>query len=592
MDSDTFHIWWRGKMSPRKEFMMETLSVGRKIIVSILTMIVWIYGTQGNLSYGQATASTVQLLPTSVTSPAAGEKLTLSLNVVGGTSVAGYEAAIEFDTSALRHVESEIGDYLPTGAFFVPPVVAGNLVKLAATSLAGESNGGGTLATITFEVRAVKASTLTLSNVLLADSEGVTSRPQVEGAQITEAEAPTPPPETYDYIQGPWLWMIAEGSDIDTDYLKLLSDGEINEVMVSREGIIEGETLGELQWTRERIQPSTHCGFFLCASNNVQHVVNAAGLSSVQNLGHHTAYAFINIVSPRDQNTVRMGVGSDDAVKIWLNGTMVHRKRTSRRTTGIQDRFDTNLKAGDNLLLVKVSEYSGNWGLFFKIYLDGADFTTSTAVRGFATNNSAAADVNEDGKVDIHDLILVIRSLGATAPINPRVDVNADGSVNKSDLLIIVENLDGSAIAAAPAAMLATLDPATLRAWIDVLLAEADDSLAYRKTLAILQGLLATVFPQETKLLANYPNPFNPETWIPYYLAKDADVALHIYAVNGTLVRTLALGYQAAGMYQSRSRAAYWDGRNAFGESVASGLYFYTLTAGDFTATRKMLIRK
>ena len=96
----------------------------------------------------------------------------------------------------------------------------------------------------------------------------------------------------------------------------------------------------------------------------------------------------------------------------------------------------------------------------------------------------------------------------------------------------------------------------------------------------------------ESALLANYPNPFNPETWIPYQLSASADVTVSIYSVDGKLVRTLALGHQPAGVYQSKSRAAYWDGRNAFGERVASGLYFYTLTAGDFTATRKMLIRK
>ena len=109
------------------------------------------------------------------------------------------------------------------------------------------------------------------------------------------------------------------------------------------------------------------------------------------------------------------------------------------------------------------------------------------------------------------------------------------------------------------------------------------------------------VVPVKTVLLPNYPNPFNPETWIPYQLSKDADVTLTIYAVNGQVVRRLALGHQPAGMYQSRSRAAYWDGKNAFREPVASGVYFYTLstestrdsvTAGDFTATRKMLIRK
>ena len=97
---------------------------------------------------------------------------------------------------------------------------------------------------------------------------------------------------------------------------------------------------------------------------------------------------------------------------------------------------------------------------------------------------------------------------------------------------------------------------------------------------------------RENAVLANFPNPFNPETWIPYQLAQPADVTLTIYNVQGRVVRALDLGHQAAGVYQSRSRAAYWDGRNAVGEPVASGLYFYTLTAGDFSATRKMLIRK
>ena len=102
----------------------------------------------------------------------------------------------------------------------------------------------------------------------------------------------------------------------------------------------------------------------------------------------------------------------------------------------------------------------------------------------------------------------------------------------------------------------------------------------------------AIVLPDTTGLLPNYPNPFNPETWIPYQLAKSVEVTLHIYGIDGGLVRTLALGHQSVGSYKSRSRAAYWDGRNESGEPVASGVYFYTLTAGDVTATRKMLIRK
>ena len=93
-------------------------------------------------------------------------------------------------------------------------------------------------------------------------------------------------------------------------------------------------------------------------------------------------------------------------------------------------------------------------------------------------------------------------------------------------------------------------------------------------------------------LLANYPNPFNPETWIPYRLAKSSDVQLRLYDTQGRLVRHLDIGHQAAGVSQTRSRAAYWDGTNEMGEAVASGLYFYTLTAGDFSATRRMLILK
>ena len=102
----------------------------------------------------------------------------------------------------------------------------------------------------------------------------------------------------------------------------------------------------------------------------------------------------------------------------------------------------------------------------------------------------------------------------------------------------------------------------------------------------------AAVAPNATVLHPNYPNPFNPETWIPYQLQKPADVQISIYSQSGVLVRELSLGYQRAGQYISRSRAAYWDGRNHLGEQVASGLYFYTLTAGEFSATRRMLILK
>ncbi len=113
-----------------------------------------------------------------------------------------------------------------------------------------------------------------------------------------------------------------------------------------------------------------------------------------------------------------------------------------------------------------------------------------------------------------------------------------------------------------------------------------------KQSLILLPALVAYEIPTETELLANYPNPFNPETWIPYQLTEPADVTLTIYDANGGAVRRLDLGYQLAGYYTDKTKAAYWDGKNAGGEQVASGVYFYHLKAGDYSQTQKMLILK
>ena len=337
-------------------------------------------------------SDTVSLLPASVQSPNIGQLLKLSLKIANGENVAGYQATVSFDTTALHYVGSSNGNYLPAGAFFVEPKVEDNLVKLNAASLAGESDGDGTLATLTFEVIAVKASTLTLSDMLLSNRAGETFLPQIENAEITEP---------------------------------------------------------------------------------------------------------------------------------------------------------TKLKG----------------------------------------------DVNGDGTVSIADLVLVASNLGETG--QNAVDVNGDGQVNIADLVLVAGALSTSA--AAPSLHPQALEMLTateVKQWLSKAQQLDLTDAASLRGILFLQQFLAALTPKETALLPNFPNPFNPETWIPYHLSEDAEVTLHIYAVNGALVRTLVLGYQPAGLYQSRSRAAYWDGRNEFGEKVASSVYFYTLTAGDFVETRRMLILK
>ena len=185
-----------------------------------------------------------------------------------------------------------------------------------------------------------------------------------------------------------------------------------------------------------------------------------------------------------------------------------------------------------------------------------------------------------------------------SVPAGVAIDLSRNGNTASASHSITV-SLPGSRRAPASLSgivldptVLKTLDPEVLEAHLDILRAGNDGSLKYLQAIALLESVLAEMRPEKTVLLANYPNPFNPETWIPYHLAKDAFVVLTIYDGSGQVVRTLEVGHQTAAVYESRSKAVYWDGRNGLGEQVASGLYFYALTAGDYSATRKMLILK
>ena len=159
-------------------------------------------------------------------------------------------------------------------------------------------------------------------------------------------------------------------------------------------------------------------------------------------------------------------------------------------------------------------------------------------------------DVNRDGVVNLVDLVIVASRYGEriTGDPTPNPDVNRDGIVDVADIILVTNEMP---VAFAPDA-----------------------------------------YPIQTLLLPNYPNPFNPETWIPYILSEPADVTISIYAIDGRCVRSLNLGYQDGGLHINKHQAVYWDGRNEYGEPVASGVYFYTLTTDKFTATQKMLIQK
>ena len=533
-------------------------------------------------------------------------------------------------------------------------------------------------------------------------------------------------------ITGPWLWMIvstagesggADAARSGIDFLARASEGEVTELKVATHGAIEGNPVGDKVWTIGELSATD--------DNNLNAMANALGFDAAGNINKHVAYGSLVLESFKEQQTTML-IGSDDAVKVWLNGELVHYNPINRTSSGYQDRASVTLTEGKNVLLVAVYEHYTKWSGFFGFTRDteytvipprthfflstdtrefqvdskfvlrlnainmedlagwqtdilfdptilkansitegsllkrgngqtyfrrgtidnttgritgisavrltsgGVDgdgtllainFTLKKAegtrilLRNFKAGNSDSKpilataptfrirypktdpittiptwDVNEDGRVNILDLVFVAQSLGEAASVSPRADVNGDGTVNILDIVLVAQHLGESTTGAAPSTIaikdLEGLDPATIQAWINQARAEDDGSLAFQHGLANLGRILASLIPEETALLANYPNPFNPETWIPYQLAEPAEVMLRIYTINGELIRTLTLGHQSAGIYQTRTRAAHWDGRNALGEPVASGVYFYTLTAGEFTATRKMLIRK
>ncbi|MDE0636003.1 MAG: T9SS type A sorting domain-containing protein [Candidatus Poribacteria bacterium] len=203
-----------------------------------------------------------------------------------------------------------------------------------------------------------------------------------------------------------------------------------------------------------------------------------------------------------------------------------------------------------------------------------------------------AEDVNRDGSINLQDLISVASQFGQPGNDNA-ADVNEDGVINIADILLVAAALANENGAPSINSVSDELIPAAeVEQWLSQTWRVNTNIPKFQKGIAVLEQLLSVLTPEKTALLSNYPNPFNPETWIPYQLAKPADVTLRIYATDGQLVRTLVLGNQPVGNYQNRNKAAHWDGKNEFGEPVASGVYFYTLSAGNFTSTRRMVIRK
>ena len=266
--------------------------------------------------------------------------------------------------------------------------------------------------------------------------------------------------------------------------------------------------------------------------------------------------------------------------------------------------FDNTYFSGDTTVyqiyhktvILPVGSIPGTWGVAEMTVWDKAqnplrvDFTEIVRFEIGTTPQYSQYDLNRDGSVNIQDLVLVASKIGASTKKQQRPeDVNADGDVNILDLILVSNHL-GDQSSAAPAVDEMTVQH--LQNWLADAIRADDGSPTFRQGIEALEALLRAALPEQTALLPNYPNPFNPETWIPYELAETANVVITIYNSAGKMVQTLDLGHRARGIYHTKSRSAYWNGRNQLGEQATSGIYYYLLSANTFRATGKMLLLK
>ena len=318
------------------------------------------------------------------------------------------------------------------------------------------------------------------------------------------------------------------------------------------------------------------------SSNNITDISPLAGLTNLATLGlaHNT---LSNISALADlTNLTRLGLRRNNLSDLAALTGLISLARVDLRHNDISDisplTANTGLGSGDEVYV------QGNPLSYQSIHLHIPALQSRGVTVEYDADGTRPADVNGDGNVDVLDLIAVTSYFGNTGE-NIAADVSGDGVVDVLDLVLVAGMFRDTA--AAPSAQHApeTLTAVEVRQWlIEARALEGRDSIIQRGIL-VLEQLLVSLTPTETELLANYPNPFNPETWIPYRLAEDAFVTLTIYDGMGQVVRSLDVGHRIASAYESRSNAVYWDGRNDVGEPVASGVYFYTLTAEDYSAT-------
>ncbi len=678
-----------------------------------------------SMTYGQ----TISIDPATIESPAAGEQLTVNINIADGANVAGYQVTVTFDSTALSNASIANGDYLPAGAFVAPIPATDTSVGLGATAIGATSDGDGTLATVTFTVVEAKSSAIGLE-AIISDPAAAPIAVTVEGGMVTGPASEMPEtPETPEMPEMPagiefsvtltnlTMGVPTQGGQIFSPPLFMTHTDRL---------AFEGPASNQLRILAEtgNNQPYAELGR---ASSQVADVVALEGIEGVVVPGASTTITITANMDASYLSLVAMLVQTNDGIVMGAGLPLFDEDGNPRSFTMDLMAYDAGTEENNELAThVPGPPFGGNERAPTEedVHLHpgitgvgdvGPEFNWTGPVASVIVE--AVVEVPEEPEVpevpvepvippepknmfemalapglnmislplmpaEPHTASSFAEAIGATIVIRFdtamqefvgfTADQEGDGFLIEGGQGYIVNVPGGGMVtfegtawdntmeedpAAAPGIELPsttwafvvsgdlletevgvsytvvaknrrTGEGTTRRVssghrefgtvWADLSrnsVIEAGDTLEVmlfddmgnivsgpfthkvgvedlRKAYLSLSLTVGDMHPAETILGQNFPNPFNPETWIPYQLEQSADIVLQIYDTSGGIVRTIDLGFKPQGFYMTRSTAAYWDGRNNMGEQVASGVYFYSLQTPDFSATRKMLILK
>ena len=658
--------------------------------------------------------------PVNIGSPAVGEQFTVSINIGNGEGVAGYQLTVSFDPTALKYISSANGDYLPAGASVELAKVSENSVQLAATATEGESDGHGTLATVTFEVVEVKASSISLTDVVITNAtveplEFVTGDGAVfvpidrepivilppgippisdQVFEITLTNLTTGEPGMGGQIFShpifaahfasdglatvggpavPALVALAENGDVSglLEFTTAVgADTAVADDVVIPGGSVtvrlKGNILNSSLTVASKLV-STNDGF-IAATDVPLYDKNGMPVSTTLELMAYDAGSEENTelasdipgplgldadADPEGSNARVpteggvitphpgiQGVGDVSEAFAWKEPTATLTiTPVSVEETPTESSFDIDLVSGLNMISVPLmpaepytaKSFAGMLSATVVIKLDAAKqsfvgYSAAEEGEGFEIDGSSGYIVNTPAGGDF--------TFTGTAWYNQSDDAAAAPKIATTKsawAFVVTSNLQDKEAGASytlvaknlRTGVITTEDVTSNKGHVSAVWADLNrksvievgdkiEIVLHDKQGTIVSGpfqhkvtttdihnaylsvqmQVGNVRPMKTILGQNFPNPFNPETWIPYQLSRDTNVTINIYDVSGHSVRTLNLGHKSIGSYMTSSTAAYWDGKNGAGEHVSSGIYFYALQTESISATRRMVILK